>query len=223
MGLKDNTVSAENQLKTELPIFFENKDGNGKRVLFVGNSITLHEAKEEIGWYGNYGMAASEKNKDYVHLIMSKIRQTDPDAAMCIVQAAEWEIRYADDDYSIDWMQEARNFNANVIIMRIVENCNWKSYDCEVFEREYKKVIDYLNVNDAEIILTTGFWEHPLDKVIAKISDNFGYEIVYLGELGKDGSMSAEGKFEHAGVALHPGDKGMAAIAEKIFDVMKTM
>ena len=58
MGLKDNTVSAENQLKTELPIFFENKDGNGKRVLFVGNSITLHEAKEEIGWYGNYGMAA---------------------------------------------------------------------------------------------------------------------------------------------------------------------
>jgi hypothetical protein len=33
--------------------------------------------------------------------------------------------------------------------------------------------------------------------------------------------MRADGLFEHKGVAMHPGDKGMEAIAERIFSVMQ--
>ena len=59
-----NTVSAAQQLKKTGPVRFFNPEGNGKRVMFVGNSITLHGKKEDIGWPGEGGMAASSKEKD---------------------------------------------------------------------------------------------------------------------------------------------------------------
>ena len=39
--------------------------GKGPRVLFVGNSITLHGPRPQIGWTNNWGMAASARDKDY--------------------------------------------------------------------------------------------------------------------------------------------------------------
>jgi hypothetical protein len=43
------------------------------RILFLGNSLTLHGPKPEIKWTGNWGMAASAQDKDYVHLLTAAI------------------------------------------------------------------------------------------------------------------------------------------------------
>ncbi len=43
------------------------------RILFLGNSLTLHGPKPEIQWTGNWGMAASAQDKDYVHLLTAAI------------------------------------------------------------------------------------------------------------------------------------------------------
>jgi hypothetical protein len=46
---------------------------------------------------------------------------------------------------------------------------------------------------------------------------------VDLKQLGADpiNAASAERHFEHAGVAGHPGDKGMQAIADRIWDAIQ--
>lgn len=66
------------------------------------------------------------------------------------------------------------------------------------------------------------FWENAeIDDAIKKVCGKTGELLVELGDLGKDTKMKAIGLFAHSGVAAHPGDKGMEAIAERIFDKIK--
>ena len=88
---RENTVSAERQV-SELIIRSE-QEGSPK-ILFVGNSITLHGVKPDIGWHWLWGMAASAKEKDYVHQTMRMAREIAPEAGYMIVQAANWERGY---------------------------------------------------------------------------------------------------------------------------------
>lgn len=220
-----NNVPAENQLKVNESVFFENRNGKGLKILFVGNSMTLHGYKPDIGWYGkDYGMAASEKKKDYVHLVMSEIKKNEPDASCCICQAAQWEVNYKQGEERLSMYDEARDFDADIIVMRIIENCPTKDFESECFYNEYKKLIDYLNPDKkSKIILTTGFWKHPGDAEIMRVGKERGYTTIYLGELGEDDDMKAVGLFEHEGVAAHPGDKGMKAIADLIFEAKEIL
>ena len=47
------------------------------KLLFLGNSITQHGPKPEIGWTGNWGMAASALDKDYVHVLAARVESSN--------------------------------------------------------------------------------------------------------------------------------------------------
>lgn len=212
-----NTVSSENQTKLGETIFAENLGGKGKRILFVGNSITLHDRRPSIGWQLECGMAASAPENDYVHIIEKRVREKDADAAFCICQASGWERSYKTESPCAPY-EAARNFDADIIIMRIIENCTLSEYVPEVFEAAYKEFAGYLNKSGkAKIIFTTGFWKHPGDEIVQRVANELSSPCVYLGDLGQDDSMKAIGLFEHSGVAAHPGDKGMQYIADRIW------
>ena len=216
-SIKKNTVSAKEQIQNNDYVTYDNKDGEGLRVLFVGNSITKHGVKHEIGWYGDWGMAASSVQNDYAHIIMSHVRQEHPDAAFCICQCAEWERQYKKGSSVLDAYVKARNFNADIIIMRIIENCPWSDFEKDIFKQEYDKLVTYLNLSGkAKIIITTGFWYHTGDEVLENYAQEHEYPLVKLGDLGQLDEMKAIGLFEHGGVAVHPGDLGMRTIAKRI-------
>lgn len=222
--IEKNTVKAENQLRDKHDVTFECEGNTGKRVMFVGNSITLHEPSESIGWHNQCGMAASAKEKDYVHILESHIQNKDPDAAFCICQAYKWERDFANGKEVYPIYESARDFNADIIVARMVENCPWRDFEPQVFKREYVDFINFLNKSgNAKIILTTSFWRHTADDVIAEVSREKGWPLVVLNDLGEDESMKAIGLFEHNGVANHPGDKGMKTIADRIFVELEKM
>lgn len=214
--IKKNTVSAKNQLKDDEYISFINQSGKGKKVLFVGNSITRHGKLPGIGWNNDFGMAASSIDNDYVHILIKKINEKYPDSVFCICQASQWETDYNINDKIIFKYEIAREFKADIIIMRIIENCKCDKFNHNLFYKKYSDFIDYLNPKDAKIILTSGFWKHTGDIDIENVAKDNNYDFIYLGDLGEDDSMKAIGLFEHSGVAAHPNDNGMLEIANRI-------
>ncbi len=222
--IEKNTVKAENQLKPNEDVIFECLENNGKRIMFAGNSITRHGINHDIGWHNVWGMAASAKEKDYVHVLESHINTKAPDAAFCICQAYKWERDFYNGKDSYPLYQPARDFDADIIVVRFVENCPWKDFDAAAFKREYVDFINFLNKSgNAKVILTTSFWKHAADSVIAEVAKEMGWTLVVLNDLGELDEMKAIGLFEHNGVANHPGDLGMKTIADRIFAVMQTM
>ena len=222
--MEKNTVKATNQLKENACVTFENPQGEGIKVMFVGNSITRHGIKEDIGWFWDHGMAASSKDKDYVHQLISKITPVHSDAAFCICQVAEWETKYKTGENVLPLFESARAFDADIIVVRFVENCRVPETpeDAEIFKAEFAKLLDYLTPSGkAKFVTTTGFWRHPLDEKICEVASQKNSPIVELGDLGEDDKMKAVGLFEHEGVAAHPGDLGMQTIAERIFEKLK--
>ena len=217
-----NNVPAAAQLHEISHITYQNREGKGKRFLLVGNSITLHEAKPEIGWHKSHGMAASAQERDYAHLLMAKCASRYPDAVFCIAQVSRWEQQYANGSALLPQYAAARDFGADVIIMRCIENCHNRTLDPTALKREYSKLVDYLKSKPtAKVILTTGFWKHNGDGVIRAIGEERGYPVVELGDLGELDEMKAIGLFEHKGVANHPGDQGMKVIAQRIWEVLE--
>ena len=212
-----NTVDSKEQLKESDIIKFDNLGGTGRRFMFVGNSITLHGVKPEIGWNNEWGMAASAKEKDYVHRLEKMISEKEPNAAFCICQVARWERNYKTSNEVYPLFESARDFNADVIVFRCIENCTAKEFEADVFERELDAFLGYLNVTGkAKIIITTGFWHHPGDGILRSYAEKMGYPCVELGDLGELNEMKAIGLFDHSGVANHPGDLGLQMIAERI-------
>ena len=214
----ENTVKAENQVQSNENIFYI---GNtGLRVLILGNSITRHGICPEIGWYGLYGMAASRIENDYVHVLYRRI-SGKVDAEFMVCQLADWERTYK--NYDLNNLSEMKKFDADFIIFRLGENVGEVSYEEQnVFSEKLEILIDYLKNKDNRVVFTTCFWENAeIDDAIKKVCGKTGGLLVELGDLGKDPTMKAIGLFEHSGVAAHPGDKGMEAIAERIFDKIK--
>ncbi len=220
--LKKNTVDSRKQLEDDNYITFKNPDGKGKRIMFMGNSITLHGVNENIGWHGKWGMAASSEDKDYVHLLIKKFCDVDPDSAFCICQVSQWERDYRNGGDFHALYNTARQFCADTIICRFVENCPMDGFKESTFKKEYMSLIDYINSKgNAEIIITTSFWTHPADETIMEVAEERGYPCVLLGDLGSMDEMKAIGKFNHEGVANHPGDLGMKTIAKRIWEEVK--
>ena len=214
--LAKNTVSAKGQLrgdeeKTHGPA------GEGVRILFVGNSITLHGVRPEVGWYTVWGMAASSAERDYVHVTERAVLAEAPDAAFHICQVAAWERAFREGAALYPQYAAAREFGADIIIVRCIENCSHKDFDDGDFKRALGELIDYLDKDKkASLIVTTSFWPHPGDGALREFATERHAPCIELGDLGTDDKMKAIGLFEHRGVANHPGDLGMQQIAERI-------
>lgn len=222
--IAENTVKAKNQVTKSKFVTFEGEAAGGRRVLFVGNSITLHGKKPDIGWERCCGMAASSREKDYVHLLIRRIREKEPEAGFCICQAAEWERFYKRGEEKLPLYKQARDFQADIIIMRVIENCKTEDFDGEAFEREYERLMDFFtDKREVQLILTTSFWHHTGDEVIRRVAAKRAAALVELGDLGEEECMKAIGLYEHKGVASHPGDLGMQMIADRIYSRLKLM
>ncbi len=211
-----NSVSSAGQVAEDkyVRIF---RRGGAKRVLFFGNSITLHAPKEDIGWYGNWGMAASAEDKDYVHTVLRALDEKYGAVDYCTVHGAEWERGYQSTDTLLDELYKpARDFAADIVIIRIGENISTEAHEAQSCKHALDKVIAYFSHAAERVIVTDLFWNSSKNSVFSEVAEERGYTFVHLTDLEQDDRNMAKGLFWHEGVAAHPGDLGMKCIAERI-------
>ncbi|MBE6930600.1 MAG: SGNH/GDSL hydrolase family protein [Ruminococcaceae bacterium] len=216
-----NTVPAYRQLREDQICFTFDDQGTGHRVLFLGNSITLHGIAPHLGWNRLCGMAASAVENDYVHLCRAGILAKHPDACFQIAQVSEWERRFREGQETYPLYASAREFDADVIIVRFLENCPSRDFDHETFRAQARALLDYFNPSGtAKFLFTSSFWRHPGDEDMKALAEEYGCPFVSLSDLGDLDEMMAIGQYEHTGVARHPGDLGMKTIAGRILEAL---
>jgi hypothetical protein len=199
----------------------ESKVGSSyAKVLFLGNSITKHGPKADIDWTGNWGMAATSEANDYVHQVMAGLTKRQGTApAMLVKNIADFERAHV--GYDLDGkLAEAIAFKADLIILAIGENVPALKTDeaKAAFKGETMKLLQKLQGEHKPTILVRScFWANTIkDQILQECCEAVGGIFVNISTLGKDEANygRAERPYKHSGVAHHPGDKGMKAIAE---------
>jgi alpha-galactosidase len=202
--------------------FSQAGENKAPRLLFVGNSITLHGPAGKIGWTGNWGMAASSAEKDYVHLVVdavAKLRGSRPEFQ--VVNVAEFERAYDTFDVSTK-LTDALAFQPDTVILAIGENVPaLKSDEAGVnFRESVVRLLTLLKRDGrAALYVRSCFWaDAAKDAALKEACATAGGVFVDISALGKDEGNYArsERTIAHEGVARHPGDRGMRAIADAI-------
>ena len=188
------------------------------KILYLGNSITLHSPNAEIGWSGNWGMAASAEEKDYVHRLNAMLEEAGETVDFRLRNIADFE--RAPDTYDFAELDDLRAFEPDVLVLRISENT--PADKLPEFGEAYGRLIRYFTANRSVTVYAVApFWRNDTaEDLIRTAAEKTGAHFVTLKHL-HDTAYQAIGLFEHAGVAGHPSDLGMQKIAEAILEAMR--
>lgn len=197
--------------------------GTIDRVLIIGNSITIARPLPEEGWYGNWGMAASDSSRDYVHVLMDSIWKYNPSVEFKVTgTGVVFENEFL--EYDMDSVySEFRAFRPEFIIIRVGENVNDSLAGAVDFESYFVEFVDYFRTNErVPVICASSFWErvNTTQRMKAACEKN-NYLHLELHDLYQNLENVAFADFESISVGSHPNDLGMRRIANRIWNKAK--
>ena len=201
---------------------------DGYNYLAIGNSITAHPLAS-YWWNENIGMAASTEDKDYVHLLASTLPSP---SKFYTCSLFVWEVQSHDRAETLSVLDGYLSDKLDLVTIQLSENAT----EISTFEKDYVELIEYVKKGapNAQIIVIDDFWDDG-DKARMKkaAAEKTGVDFVSLEEIKGEAEYRAglgtvvydkEGHghtIDHDGVAKHPGDKGMAYIAEAVEKVIR--
>jgi len=204
--------------------------------LAIGDSITQHGPKPELLWSGEVrGMAASEVQKDYVHVLQALIQERYPKSVQDVkIVGRLGKLGAGTMDQMSTVVSDLNTWGADLITIQLGENDRLSEMGAEGFEARYRGLVDGLLArSDRPVIVCTGVWavgNPPGDQkrtylkgsegaikeeIIEKICREKGLIYVPVAPFALDPANHGSG--ETPGVKWHPNDAGMRAYAERIF------
>ncbi|RLS55402.1 MAG: SGNH/GDSL hydrolase family protein [Planctomycetota bacterium] len=194
-----------------------------RKVLFLGNSITLHGPAPQIGWTGNWGMAASREELDYAHRLTQRIGQhASGEPQVLVKNIADFE-RGLDTFPITEKLAQELGYQADLVVLAIGENV--AALNSDELQERYAKAFASLvgeiqKQGPSTLLIRSCFWADAVkDKIMRRICESVSAVWVDISTLGHqpENSARSERTIEHAGVAGHPGDRGMQAIADALW------
>ncbi len=189
-----------------------------RKILIIGNSLTEHGAAPAIGWNNNWGMAATSREKDYVHLFYKKVCDSQPQ------WKPELQIAHIGNEAAMKVYEHLLPCRADLIVVQLGDNYRGKN-NVEELQKPYEKILADLKKDHSPRIYCLGTWGGgEKENLIKQAAINQGAIYIPLTPLSANPANSAgsEGHFKHGGVNWHPGDRGMKAIAETLWKAVKS-
>lgn len=204
---------------------------NNYNYLAIGNSITVH-GEASYWWDDDRGMAASTDDKDYVHVVTRFLESKYKDVCCNTMSFATFETHAADREEFLILLDPYLTKEINLVTIQLGENVS----DLATWGTDFESVIVYIKekAQNAKIIVVGDFWSFDnRDELKKEAAYNQNVEYVsldgirdnekYFAGIGRE-IKDDEGNIyivDHDGVARHPGDEGMVAIAERIIAVLE--
>ncbi|MBN1578352.1 MAG: hypothetical protein JW913_17455, partial [Chitinispirillaceae bacterium] len=187
------------------------------KILFVGNSITRHGPSPDLGWYGDWGMAASSEENDYVHMLISKLSNCFIPTIFdySIETVVSWERNFSTDLSNFPGMVE---YDPDICIIRLGENIDTAYAKNNNYYAELTDLITFCIDPSTKVVITGNF--HPSfykDSIQQAVALDNGWHYVDFTHIGADPANYAYGLFTDPGVASHPSDAGMKEMAISIY------
>ena len=198
------------------------------KFLVIGNSITQHGICEY--WWGLWGMAATQKSKDFVHVLANSL-QKNFDVTFDVFNFFQWEVMHYDRAETLAMLNNFCGKNYDFVVIQLGENV----HQTETFENDFFALVKYVREKispNGKIFVVGNFWRNDLvDFIKFKIClitqsffvnmqdvQNAAFEIGTDVEVfGDDGQKHL---VTHNGVAKHPNDEAMRICAERILHAL---
>ena len=197
------------------------------KIAHLGNSICKHPITSF--WWGFWGMAATVRENDYVHRFLAKYQTINASATTEALNIADWEVNHT--TYNRTNIDSTIN-GSDLIVVRIGENVTYSAN----FKAEFKNLINYIISKEPQATILIGgtFWySAEKDTDMKAVADELGITFVSMQGLdtpsnratlstqvyGDDNQWHtiSDGGSIAQGVADHPSDAGMEAIAQRLF------
>lgn len=204
------------------------KAEQGYHYLAIGNSITLHGIADY--WWGEWGMAASERDSDFVHLITAFLEDKKENAIVSMpYNYSVWEVQSHDRAETWEFLDRYLFSKIDLITVQLSENCT----DITTFQSDFAALLVHIREkcgSNVEIVVIDDFWSDEKSEMKKAVCDGLDVAFADLSDIRKQaeyqvgvgatvyGSDGAQHVIEHAGVARHPGDEAMRVIAERVIE-----
>ena len=207
------------------------KSSNYNKVLLLGNSILLGFSTD--GSHGApFGCTASDSKHDWAYLLTEKLKVKSPNVTVKKLHDAKFEQAESDSASESYISNEfaAADRNNDLVIVQIGDNVNTELRR-QTFKNNFSKLIRAIRTNNpAADIVVAGAWFNNanIESWIQSQASNLNYTFVPLSDLSTSANMATvgdtitfnDGYQEQVTKAIrtHPGNKGMQAIANRIYD-----
>ena len=220
-------LSEEVKLLSEEDVEWLDEDYN---YLAIGNSITIHSITSF--WWNEVGMAASDAEHDYYHLVLDYLKENNNSVKGVPYNFSVWETQSHDRDETLEYLDHYLSTELDLVTIQLAENAS----DLTTYQEDYVSLISYVREKapNARILVIGDFWSNG-DRNELKMNAVEETDVEYVSQDGITDNeeyycglntivydeSGEEHIVEHNGVANHPGDKGMQAIADRIILVLR--
>lgn len=195
------------------------------KILFIGNSL--------LNGHGSFGMSALNSKNDYYYHVMQHLKQFNPDVVSKKIPGSPWE-GSEEKSKATEWITKnihTQDSDYDMVIVQLGDNVNTEAKN-EVFKTSCKELLQAIRKHMPKArVVWAGAWYSNTTKqeIMAKACEETGCKFINIRDLNTTENQGRIGDtitrddgstftVTSSGVASHPGNKGMKAIADRLIE-----